>query len=81
MPTISFKISTDGARRLRAAARGAKLTTSEFVRQKVSPPPKKKKSKPILKRCPYTGAMIFAARPDLPPLTTESVREMLADFP
>ena len=41
------------------------------------PPP----SSPRLVRCPHTGAMIFAALEDLPPLTTEAVRELLADFP
>ena len=81
MPTITFKVSPDEARRLRAAARSARLTVSEFVRKKVRGAPKKKKSKPLLKRCRYTGAMIFAGNPDYLPLSTESVKEMLADFP
>lgn len=81
MPTITFKVSPDEARRLRAAARGAQLTLSEFVRKKVRGTPKKLGAKPLLKKCRYTGAMIFARNPDYPPLTTESVKEMLADFP
>ena len=81
MPTITFKVPSDEARRLRAAARNSKLTVSEFVRRKVSPAPRKRKSKPLLKRCRHTGAMIFAGNPDYIPLTTQSVKEMLADFP
>ena len=81
MPTITFKVSPEEARRLREAARGARITLSEFLRKKVRAAPEKKKLKPLLKRCRYTGAMIFAGNPDYPPLTTESVREMLADFP
>lgn len=34
MPTITFKVSPDGARKLRAAAHDARLTVSEFVRRK-----------------------------------------------
>lgn len=81
MPTITFKVTPDEADKLRAAARGAKQTVSEFVRMKVRGPAKKKTSRPLLRRCRYTGAMIFASQPGLPPLTTESVKEMLADFP
>jgi len=32
-------------------------------------------------RCEYTGAMIFKGQPGDIPLTNESVKEMLADFP
>jgi hypothetical protein len=80
MPTITFKVSPDEALRLRAAARGARLTVSEFVRKKVRGAPRKKKS-PLLKRCPLTGVEIFHGTPDMIPLTAETVREMLADFP
>ena len=81
MPTITFKVSPEEARRLRAAARGAKLTMSEFLRKKVSAAPEKKNSKPLLKQCRHTGVMAFAPQPGYLPLTTESVKEMLADFP
>jgi len=53
---------------------------SEYLRRRARlamPAP----SSPRLVRCPHTGAMIFAALDDLPPLTTEAVRELLADFP
>jgi hypothetical protein len=32
-------------------------------------------------KCEFTGAMIFAPLSGQPPFDTESVREMLADFP
>lgn len=32
-------------------------------------------------RCPHTGALIFASPDNQPPLTTDAVRELLADFP
>ena len=53
---------------------------AEYLRRRasvalpVSPKPRKV-------RCPHTGAMIFAADENRPPLTTESVREILSDFP
>jgi hypothetical protein len=31
--------------------------------------------------CPITGLAVVAARKDLPPLTSEAVRAMLASFP
>jgi hypothetical protein len=36
--------------------------------------------KPAKVRCPHTGAMIFASPDNQPPLTTDAVRELLADF-
>jgi hypothetical protein len=80
MPTITFKVSPDEARRVRAAARSARLTVSEFVRRKVGNPQKPKRG-PLFQKCPVTGAKIFAPHPGDIPLTTETVREMLADFP
>lgn len=80
MTTISFKVSTDEAREIRARARRERLTVSEYLRRRalasVQPPAHIQRTP-----CPITGATIFAAAPDLPPLTVESTREMLADFP
>ena len=80
MATISFKVSDEEARLIRARARSEGISVSEHLRRRARlamPPP----SSPQLVRCPHTGAMIFAALEDLPPLTTEAVRELLADFP
>ena len=80
MATISFKVSDEEARLIRARARSEGISVSEHLRRRARlamlPP-----SLPKLVRCPHTGAMIFAALEDLPPLTTEAVRELLADFP
>ncbi|MEP6668423.1 MAG: hypothetical protein ABJF10_04680 [Chthoniobacter sp.] len=80
MTTLTFKIAEDEARSLRAAARRARLTLSEYLRRQIrmnSP-----EAQPVGKvKCRHTGAMIFAPAPHLTPLTSETVREMLADFP
>lgn len=80
MTTISFKVSTDEAREIRSRARRERLTVSEYLRRQavalIQPPAKIQRT-----RCPLTGATIFGGADDLAPLTVESTREMLADFP
>ena len=80
MTTISFKVGEDEARLIRARARKEGVSVSEYLRRRA------RLSTPVSRalrrvRCPHTGAMIFAAPDDRPPLTTEMVRELLADFP
>lgn len=80
MVTISFKVSDDDARLIRARARKEGVSVSEFLRRRahLSTPD----SPPLQRvRCPYTGAMIFAAPAGQAPLTTGMVRELLSDFP
>lgn len=80
MATISFKVSEDEARLIRARARNEGVSVSEYLRRRarLATPD----TGPLRQvRCPHTGAMIFAAPDDLPPLTTEMVRTLLADFP
>ncbi len=67
MKKITLKLPDDEARSLRVHAREAQLTVSEFVRRKLSGP-QKKRSTPLLQKCRYTGAMVFAANPDYLPL-------------
>lgn len=77
---MSFKVSDEEARLIRARARNEGVSFSEHLRRRARlalPPP----SSPGLVRCPRTGAIIFAALEDQPPLTTETVRGLLADFP
>ncbi len=82
MVTISFKLSEDEALHLRAKARKAKMTMSHFLRKRI-----RGESSPLLaeitkRNCPFTGASIFTSkRGHLPPLTTATVRKMLAEFP
>ena len=80
MPTISFKVSEEEERTIRARARLERLTVSEFLRRQAvaqfKPPTVIERVK-----CPLTGAIIFGGSDDLPPLTVDSTREMLAEFP
>lgn len=80
MMTISFKVSNGEARTIRERARKERLTVSEFIRRQARLP-LRSTAKIKLRRCPQTGATIFEGTEDLPPLTVESTREMLADFP
>ena len=80
MTTITFKVSNADARRLRQRARAAKTSLSDLLRQRVLE--KKTVGGRIkLSRCPITGAEIFSPQEGLSPLTTETVRDILADFP
>ncbi len=80
MKTLTFKVSDDEAQLIRSLARREKLTLSEYLRRRAgggSAAP----GVPGRVRCEITGAMIFAPLTGQPPFDTESVREMLADFP
>jgi hypothetical protein len=79
MKTISFKVRDDEARRIRQLAKSEGVSVSEFLRRRAigSEVPQ-----PVGRvRCDLTGAEIFAPLTDSPPLTTEEVRRILADFP
>ena len=80
MPTVTFKVNEDEARRLRAMAKKRKLSLSDLIRQKTlsgdGAPGDVRRV-----RCRETGAWIFASAPGSTPLTTASVREILSDFP
>ena len=80
MTTLTFKVNEEEALNLRRAARRAKLTLSEYLRRQIRGKPEE--LKPVGRvKCRHTGAMIFAPMPEHPPLTTETVKELLADFP
>ncbi len=80
MATITFKVTDDEARLIRSRAKKERISVSEYLRRRasVSMPASRK---PRKVRCRHTGAMIFAAPENQPPLSTESVRELLSDFP
>ena len=79
MTTLSFKVSEEEAREIRRQAKAAGITVSEFLRRRaMGSEPGATMSKV---RCEFTGAEIFAPLAGAGPLTTETVREMLADFP
>jgi len=80
MTTITFKVTDEEARLIRSRANTERISVSEYLRRRarVSMPAARQ---PRRVRCAHTGAMIFAAAEDQTPLTTESVRELLTDFP
>ena len=80
MTTLTFKVTDGEARRIRSGARKERVTVSEYLRRRasLSMPASRK---PGRVRCPHTGAMIFASPDNQPPLTTNAVRDLLADFP
>lgn len=80
MQTISFKISPEEARIVRERARQEHLTLSEFLRRQAVAPPQSA-AKVRTRLCPLTGATIFDAGEQLPPLTVEATRDMLINFP
>lgn len=79
MTTISFKLPDAQARKLRSKAKKARLSLSEFLRRQIGGGT----TAFAVKRqcCPHTGAEIFAPVSKTSSLSTEQVREMLADFP
>ncbi|MDB6156241.1 MAG: hypothetical protein JWL90_4694 [Chthoniobacteraceae bacterium] len=80
MKTMTFKVSDDEARHIRLLAKHQKLSISEYLRR--SARGGNPAAKPLSKtRCEFTGAEIFAPLLDQPPLSTESIRDMLAEFP
>jgi len=78
--TITFKVSEDEARMIRSLAKAERTSLSEYLRRKATGTTS---SAGTLRRvrCEFTGAMIFDNSPGTAPLTTQSVREMLVDFP
>jgi hypothetical protein len=80
MTTLTFKVTDQEARLIRSRARKERVTVSEYLRRRASlalAPAQK----PAKVRDPHTGAMIFGAPDHQSPLTTDAVRELLADFP
>jgi hypothetical protein len=80
MKTITFKVSDDEACLIRTLARQERASLSEYLRQRATGMGKAV-ALPRRQRCEFTGAMIFAPLPGQIGMTTESVREMLANFP
>ncbi len=79
MTTISFKVSEEEARRIRKRARQQRLSVSEYLRRRATG---SEEAAPVGKiRCDITGAEIFAPLSGASALTTENVRQMLAEFP
>jgi hypothetical protein len=80
MKRLSFKVSEDEARLIRIRAKREQVSVSEYLRRRASGLASKRPTLRLI-RCPKTGAMIFAPLDGESSLTTETVRELLTDFP
>ena len=82
MQTLTFKVSDDEARLIRALAARERVTLSTYLRRRAggrslgAAPAAPKRI-----RCQHTGAMIFAALPHDSPLNTQVVKVLLTEFP
>ena len=80
MTTFTIQVSDEEARAIRSRAERERTSVTEYLHRRAtgSSPVARPVSQVV---CEFTGATIFGGLPDAPPLTTESVREMLTDFP
>lgn len=79
MRTITFKVQDHEATLIRRFAKKENLSVSEYLRRRafihVANEPKLNR-----KKCPLTGITVLSST-HLPPLNTETVSELLSDFP
>lgn len=79
MPTITFKVSAEEARRIRARARAAKAASVSDYLRKIALNEKSPARRRVLKKDPLTGVLVDATPG--PVVTDEEVKAVLADFP
>ena len=79
MITLTFKVREEEAAAIRREAKAQGISISELLRRRSIIPETRKSIETVI--CEYTGARIFKGDPTFVPLTTESVKQMLADFP
>jgi len=83
VPTITFKVTAREAARIRRLARHEGLTVSEFLRRRAmqAPPTAHAAGAYHIKTSAVTGLPVMHAPQAVPPVSSEQVRELLADFP
>jgi len=80
MPTITFKVSVEEARKIRARARAAKApSVSDFLRKVALAEKSAVRQRRVLKKDPLTGVMVDATPG--PIVTDDMIKAILADFP
>ena len=81
MPILTFKVSPEEARTIRARARAARAASvSAYLRkQALGEPPSPRRGKRIIKKHPVSG-LLYDATPG-PVVSAEAIRAALADFP
>ena len=80
MPTLTFKVSDDEARLLRARARAEQMTLSAFLRARVldAAPARRKIA---MRKHPVSGLPCDAGAGKRAVVTRDAVKALLADFP
>lgn len=83
MTTITFKVTALEAARIRRMARREGLTVSEFLRRRaMQPSPTAVEVGAYhIETSAVTGLPVMHAPESVPPVSSEQVRELLADFP
>ena len=83
MPTLTFKVTEKDAAQIRRLARKERRTVSDYLRRRAIPA--SSSSTPAgsyhIETSPITGLPVMHAPAGTPPVTSEQVRELLADFP
>ena len=82
MPTLTFKVSAEAARLIRARARAEKRTLSALLRSAVLPPPAaRRRGKRLIKKHPVSGLLYDATDEGGPTVSLDDIKATLADFP
>ncbi len=80
MPTLTFKVSNEEARLIRAKARSEKSTLSAFLRTRVLDA-KPVRRKVVARKHPVSGLPYDAGGLGEPVVTRDAIKTLLADFP
>lgn len=83
MTTLTFKVTDKDAARIRRLARKEGRTVSAYLRQRALPESKAATAAGSyhIVTSPVTGLPVMHAPAGTPPVCSEQVRELLADFP
>ena len=81
MPTLTFKVSPDEAREIRAAARREKQSVSAHLRAAVLGKKQPRPPRMRLAKHPVSGLPYNAAGKNLPAVSLDQIKAAMADFP
>ena len=81
MPTLTFKVSPEEARTIRATARAEKSSVSAFLRTRVLDAKPTKARRRVIKRHTVSGLLYDATDEGGPLVTHKQIKAALANFP
>jgi len=81
MPTLTFKVSPEEAREIRAKAHAEKATVSAFLRARVLEARSARPRRRIIRKHPISGLPFDATDKGGPTVTLEQIKAALTDFP